>query len=215
MLNFEDYSSFVSKVKNKLWEFRKPCKNNDLISEDSLSRTLQTVFSKDFAILSAYRKEFSKKENIIRNRKLRGILNSLGLGVHQLIGHWREAENGVKYSDAKEKDLTDTVERSYLVAKPDSMLFKDFAKLIAECLTVDGKTQDCAIIHRNKDDGYYLMDSSMKEFDNLGSHLALGKIAQAYSQHVKKSSVPFVFEGEEVPSSLSGERMFSRFKLLH
>ena len=75
---FEDYSNNILPV-------------NCIISEDSLSRTLSIIQDKDFAILTAYRANFTKSENILRNRKLRAILNELHMGVHQLVGHWQEA----------------------------------------------------------------------------------------------------------------------------
>lgn len=83
MFGFEDYSLKMKPVTGKtgLFEFD-GCINNDLISEDSLVRTLEFAKAKDFAILTAYRAEFSKRQNIVRNRKLRTILNSRRLGVH-------------------------------------------------------------------------------------------------------------------------------------
>ena len=41
----------------------------------------------------------------------------------------------------------------------------------------------------------------------IGKNLALGKIAPAYSQHVKKLEVPFVFEGVEVPATNMGRQL--------
>lgn len=102
MFGFEDYSKKLTPVAGKtgLFEYAE-CSNNDLVCEDSLMRMLEFAKTKDFAILSAYRAEFSKRRNIERNRRLRSILNSMKLGVHQLVGHWLEAPAGIEYGQAE------------------------------------------------------------------------------------------------------------------
>ena len=168
---------------------------------------------KDFAIITAYRKNFTKKENIARNRKLRGILNTSQMGVHQLVGHWMEAPDGKDYKDCSPNELTDVIERSYFIAKPESMSFEVFKKFIINCLTIDGTTQDCGVIHQHGQ-GYYCIypNGSMEK---IGDKLTLNKIAQAYSQYVKKMDIPFIFEGVESPSSNSGCRMFKMNNILY
>ena len=226
MENFEDYSLTIkpltSKViKGKLFCFEN-CDNNNLISEASFTRMYAVIKSKTFAILTAHRIQFTKKENIDRNRTLRSILNSRKIGVHQLVGHWLEAPDGIDYTDAKPSELTDTIERSYLVVKPDNMSNKEFTDLIVNCLTIDGKTQDSALIHyipdetnkANQDDKFYTINTKY-ELQYVGEKMTLGKIAQAYSQHVKKINIPFIFEGLEIPGSNSGRMMFSRNNLIY
>jgi len=48
------------------------------------------------------------------------------------------------------------------------------------------------------------------EIFKIGEGASLGKIGQAYSQHVRKMNVPFVFEGVEVPGSNMGSLIFQR-----
>ena len=217
--NFEDIGSLkeisCKTITGKVFRFEK-CKNNNLISEDSLTRTLSVINNKTFAIISAYRQEFTKEENIIRNRKLRGILNSKLMGVHQLVGHWLEAPKGKDWNNVLSNELKDVIERSYLVAKPDNMTNKEFTDLIISCLTIENETQDAALIHfvlddtnmPNQDDKYYCIDSNGILL-KIGDKLTLGQIGKAYSQHVKKTSLPFKFEGMEIPSSISGRYMFT------
>ena len=66
--------------------------NNNAITEAGLSRIIQKVKSdqEDFIIITAYRGEFDKQENIKRNRDLRAWFNRQKMGVYQLVGHWRE-----------------------------------------------------------------------------------------------------------------------------
>ena len=217
--NFEDIGPLkeisCETIPGKVFRFEN-CKNNNLISEDSLNRTLSVINNKTFAIISAYRQDFKKEENIIRNRKLRSILNSKQMGVHQLVGHWLEAPKGKAWDKVPSNELNDVIERSYLVAKPNSMTNKEFTDLIISCLTIDNETQDAALIHfvldetnlPNQDDKYYCIDSNGILF-KVGDKLTIGQIGKAYSQHVKKTSLPFKFEGLEIPSSISGRYMFS------
>ena len=213
---FEDYSNKICKIKNvnesgKCFKYV-DCMNNCIISEDSLSRTLSVMKEKEFAILTAYRNNFSKVENILRNRKLRAELNTLKMGVHQLVGHWQEAPAGKVYSDCLPNELTDVVERSYLVAKPEYMSSEEFEKLILRLLTIDGETQDAAII-KNDEGIFLLFNNGMKE--QLGTNISIGEINQAYSQHVKKLNVPFVFEGIEIPSSNLSKQMYTKHNILY
>lgn len=213
---FDDYSNELKEVTSsvipgKCLEYVN-CKNNCIISEDSLSRTLNAIKDKEFAILTAYRGNFSKRENILRNRILRGKLNDKKMGVHQLVGHWQECNvPGKDYKDCEPSELTDVVERSYLVTKPEDMSSKEFEELILSLLTIDGETQDAAVI--KKEDGIYLLFNN-GETDKIGDDVSLGKINQAYSQHVK-NSMPFVFEGVEVPVTNFGKQIFARYNLLY
>lgn len=226
-VSVEDYSNKIienkSNSKVRSWYYSE-CKNNNLIKEDSLSRLLSVVENKDFIIISVYRQfdkngnQVSKKTNILRNRKLRSILNNHKMGVHQLVGVWQEAPTGMDYEQAKKDGLlTDSVERSYLVAKPDSMTTSDFINLAIELMTIDGETQDAVVFHCADvigKEGYYILNND-GSFFKIGDKLTLGKISQAYSRHVKKSSIPFVFEGLEVPVSNSGKLVFKKLNILY
>lgn len=214
---FEDYShelkeSYSHKHKCMVKEYV-GCTNNNLIVEGSFNRLYQQMSDKDFAIITAYRANFTKNQNIQRNRRLRGILNQCGMGVHQLVGHWQEAPQGKDWKDCDKSELTDVVERSYFVAKPDDMDFEDFKQFIMRCLTIGGVSQDCGIIHQNGD-GYYTIDPNGK-MDKIAEKLTLNKIAQAYSQYVKRLDLPFVFEGVESPSSIGGYRVFKKNNILY
>ena len=205
---FEDYSEKIEMVKSKTIPGKcfkyTDCTNNCIISEDSLSRTLSIIEDKDFAILTAYRAKFDKKENIIRNRMLRSKLNDMHMGVHQLVGHWQEGPDGKPYEECDKSELIDVIERSYLVAKPENMTSEEFEQIIASLLTIDGETQDAAII-KNSEGIFLLYNSGTKE--KIGNDCSLGKINQAYSQHVK-NNLPFVFEGIEMPDSNIAKQMY-------
>jgi len=195
---YEDFSDSLVYKDGKAVAW-KDCSNHAIISESSLSRTLEIIRTSSFAILTAYRNtdkngvKFTKKQNILRNRKLRVILNNMFMRVHQLVGHYKEI------SHITHKPV-DVVERSYLVKKKNGMTDKQFAELIQKCLTIDGETQDGALMSlKSKDNCFYFMTSAMK-FKKVGDKVSLGKLGEIYSQHVRKLNVPFVFEGEECPN---------------
>lgn len=186
--------------------------NNNLLTEAGLSRVLQKMKQEDndFAVISAYRTIYDKKENIKRNRKLRGEFNQRKMGVYQLIGHWRECQlDGVDYEDCPEDQLVDSIERSYLVVRPSNMDQGNFKDLIHDM--TKRFDQDASVI--TLDNTIYIIEPTGK-MSEIGDKITLNKISQAYSQHVKKQNMPFVFEAE-VPSTNNGKRLFEMNNILY
>lgn len=188
------------------------CPNNNLLTEAGLSRVLQKIKQEnnDFAVISAYRDKYDKKENIKRNRKLRTEFNKKKMGVYQLIGHWRECQlEDVDYEDCPKEYIVDAIERSYLVIKPKEMEQESFKDLIHD-MTKRYK-QDASVITL---DGIIYTIEPTGKMSKIGDTITLNKIAQAYSRHVKKQNLPFVFEAE-VPSTNNGRRLFRLNNLLY
>jgi len=187
--------------------------NNNAITEAGLARIIQKVKvdQEDFIIITAYRGEFDKKENIARNRDLRGWFNRQEMGVYQLVGHWRECSiENVPYDQCPANKLVDVVERSYLAVRPDTMSTKDF---FSKCKFLTKKwKQDGSVIRIQElfGDEIQILEKSGNTF-GIGSGISLGKISQAYSQHVKKLNTPFVFEGVEVPSTNFGKQIAEKY----
>ena len=212
--SFEDYSHTLKKSYSQTYECNiyeyVGCRNNCVILEGSFSRLLTRMEDNDFAIISAYRNKFSKKENIERNRELRTILNKRKIGVCQLVGHWIEAPDGKEYDKADKNEITDTVERSYFITGPDEMSYTDFEKLIVELLTIDEATQVCGIIHKKV--GEYCLLYPDGRTEKIGDKLSINKISQAYSEYIinEKAGATFVFEGIETPDSISGYRIYEK-----
>lgn len=201
-MKFKDYIEHSS-----TWDDYGPNSDNvNLITEAGLSRVLNSIDkSESFAIITAYKHEYDKKENIERNRKLRVEFNSRKMGVYQLVGHWRECQDDtVDYNNCPKNKLIDVIERSYLVIKTKNMEDEKFEELISNL--VKKFEQNAAIIKINN--YYYVIDRNGVK-DKIGEKLTLGKMSQAYSQFVKKMNIPFVFEGVEIPSSISGNIMAS------
>jgi hypothetical protein len=175
--------------------------NVNLISEASLTRLLNHYKDGSFAIITAYRADMSKQKKIQMNRKLRGMLNNLKLGPHQLVGHWRECSlEDVSYEECPKDKLVDVIERSYFVPKSKDMSDEEFEGVIHDL--VRKFKQDAAILY--VDGTAYILPKTGSKI-KIGTKISLNKIAQGYSQHIKKMNVPFTFEGVEQPASNSGK----------
>jgi len=183
--------------------------NNNAITEAGLARIIKKVKTdeEDFIIITAYRGTHDKKENVARNRQLRGWFNRNKMGVYQLVGHWRECSiDNVEYADCPSDKLVDVIERSYLAIRPDDMSGKDFfgkAKYLTSIWNQDGSVIRIKELFGEE---VRIVERGGNTF-SIGKTLAVGKIAQAYSQHVKKLNSPFVFEGVEIPATNIGKQI--------
>jgi len=101
------------------------CKNGAIISESSLTRLMRQVQknNSEFAIITAYRYSKSRKQNIERNRVLRGKLNDLGMGVHPLIGVWQECQNNISVEDCPKEEIMCRKKVSSIIFCPESDKF--------------------------------------------------------------------------------------------
>jgi hypothetical protein len=184
--------------------------NINIISEAGLSRLLSKYDNGQgtFAIITAYRneengKKLTKQDKIKLNRKLRTELNSVKMGVYQLVGHWRECSDpDIEYKECPKNMLVDVIERSYFVPKNKDITDDEFEQFITKL--TKKYNQDSSLLYM---DGItYLVYKTGKK-EPIGKNISLGKISQAYSQHVKKMNTPFVFEGIEQPDSIGGAKV--------
>lgn len=176
-------------------------KDSVLVCEASLTRMIEHL-NKPFAIITAYKvmDEYdgrtcyrNKSDNIDANRMLRSKLNAMRMGVHQLIGHWRECtDNKIPYNQCPPDKLVDSIERSYFVPMPNDYDFEKFRSIIMD-LGVKFK-QNAVIISDGKT--VNVIDCKSGAKTDIGE-FSLGSIGQAYSQHILKQNVPFMFEGFE------------------
>ena len=196
MQSFKEHSNYDIMQENDSW----------MISEAGLSRVLSRVDkAEDLVIITAYRSNLSKKENINRTRALRGELNKRKMGAYQLVGHWRECQNPkIEYSDCPKDQLVDAVERSFLVIKPDDMTSKDFLGFLVRM----AKKYDQDGIVDKHDNEYTIVNKRGATEFKIGTNVGVCKLGQAYSQYVKKLDVPFIFEGIDVPVTNTGKAIF-------
>ena len=177
------------------------------LDEGGLNRILQRMDSQaSWAIYTAYRDKYTKKENVQRNRDLRDELNQNRLGVHPLVGHWRECTltqasgEPVPYDQCPQDRLKDVIERSYFIAKPDNWADQEFEDLMFHL--ADKWDQDSLVFVGNGKSGVYDPRTRQEYVAFEDSNPMVGEIAQAYSQYVKKINTPFMFEGIETPTAL-------------
>ena len=196
MKSFLQYSTDDIMQENDSW----------LISEAGLSRVLsRTEKADDLVIITAYRSNLSKKQNISRNRALRGELNKRKMGAYQLVGHWQECQDpNIEYSKCPKNKLVDAIERSFLVIKPDDMSSEDFLKFL---VTMAKKYDQDGIVYKHENEYTIVNKRGATEF-KIGTNVGVGKLGQAYSQYIKKLDVPFIFEGIDVPVTNIGKRIF-------
>jgi hypothetical protein len=163
--------------------------------DESFNRIIKQAENNDFAIITAYRDSFSKDENILRNRNLRASLNNHQLGVHPLVGHYRECSiKGIPYNQCPADKLVDVIERSYFVVRHETdqnnMNQNNFKNFI---LSLAGNyDQDTVVLKIGKD--INLVEPNGTIAKNLGTKATVGKLSQAYSQYVRNLDKPFIFE---------------------
>ena len=170
------------------------------ILDESLNRILSMAKTHDFAIITAYRFEengikLSVRQNIIRNRNLRSTLDQNKLGAHPLVGHWQECTlSDVEYKDCPKDKLVDVIERSYFVTRPEKMSVNFFKNLLLSL--AEQYNQNAIILKIGKDINAVAANGSI--IQNLGTHITLDKIGQAYSQYVRNLNRPFIFERAKI-----------------
>lgn len=185
------------------------------IDEAGLSRLLSRMSENSvFALFTAYRDKFTKRQNIQRNRDMRGELDRYKLGAYPLVGHWQECQliddNGdpVEYDKCPREHLKDVVERSYLVVKPSGFDSQRFKEIMFE---LGAKYQQDSIVFVGNGKGGVYDPRTGEEYLRFKDKTPnVNQIAQAYSQYVRKVNVPFMFEGIETPVAAGAAKAGAR-----
>lgn len=167
--------------------------SDEQLVESSLSRVLEHTQVRDFCIITAYRNAYSKKKNEARNRELLASIKDLKCGGIALTGVWQESPEDIDYEDAKPEDLTEVVENSYFIPKPDSMSSKEFVDKMFE---LGNKYNQDTILLVCKSEGYCgVYKTKSRTIDNPfpTGKIQVNKIEQAYSR-MRGKNIPFVFK---------------------
>jgi hypothetical protein len=163
----------------------------DILRESSLSRIWQHSNSEiSIGIITAFRNEHTKKQNIERNKELAAKIKNVGYGYFYIDGYWIENQGTDKEFHVSEKSI-------FIIGneKDNGKLKWWLKKWIMEY------NQDAAILKaENSDD--------LEVINNDGSMIKIGKfspnkIAQAYS-NLKKGRT-FVLESFEYDSNWLGK----------
>jgi len=174
------------------------------INEASLNRVYQHTIgdaSNSFAIITAYRGEYSKNENQQRNSKLKSDIRSLKLGFFKLKGHWLECkDDSIDYSECPDNMKVPTVEESLFIPNISK---KDAIKLA-------NKYKQDGIIYQGEESNniVQVISKSGQTLDSLGK-FSPNKISQGYS---KIKGRTFTFEGFEYrPSGMMTNIIFNSY----
>jgi hypothetical protein len=168
--------------------------NTKKLHEASLSRVWQHVQNapeKGFGILTSWRVNNTKEENIQNFSLLKSQLKANGLGFFQVDGRWKECKDPtVSYDNCPEDQLQDTKEPSlFVIGITPELLAALLSRYEQDAGVYAGPETDGKIKLIFKDGS----DSDLGEFtpDNL---------SQAYSTLRKKKTKSFHFEGLSWPS---------------
>ena len=154
-----------------------------VIKETSLSRVWrhQNNFAIPFALLTAYRGEFTQQQNGVRNRTLEVQVRRAGYGFFKLEGVWIENQG----TDKEER----VVEESLFVIgnKDDNGKLKGLVKK-----WIKEYNQDAALFRPENNNGKAILIFKNGKEENLGK-LSINKTGQAYSK-LRNKNATFVFE---------------------
>jgi hypothetical protein len=169
------------------------------------------VQNKDFCIATAFRSNFTKKQNRQRNKELFNMLQGKKMGGYMLVGHWQEAPDGTDWKDASPEQLQDITEESVLFVRPESTPREEFTKM---CVDIAKKFNQDAVIIGLQGEGVHLYFKN-GDSTKIGTDFSIGKIAQAYSNLRGGNPTPFMFEGSLIPETNFGRMAFSINNILY
>jgi len=135
------------------------------LTESGLSRVFQHIIDRDSAIFSAFRGEYPKKENFVRNRELKARLLEQGYGVTKVDGSYVENFNTPASLEVSEQSLFVSNRHD------DPGFFNNIAKL-----GEDYEQDSVLMIPRGGKDAYLFGTKETNEFPPYGEGLSVGNL---------------------------------------
>ena len=161
--------------------------NKYLITESSLSRVYGHIVEHDSAILTAFRNEYSRKENYERNRELKAQLLSMGYGVTKVDGSYIE--------NFETPQAIEVSEQSFFVSnRADDPAFFDSIESFGQRYE-----QDSVLIIPMGGKGAYLIGTREgNEFPPFGERITVGDLKMGREDEFmsKVKGRPIVFKEE-------------------
>ena len=171
------------------------------LKESSLSRLYRHMQDHESAALSAFRNEFTKKENLERNRKLKAELLGRGYGVTRILGSYIENFETPK--------AIEVAEQSFFVSnrKDDP----DFALEIAR-LGEDFNQDSVLIVDKGAQDAYLFGTSPEGEFPQYGKKEPVGALKMGGEAEFmsRVGGRPYTFKPKELNEELEVFENLSR-----
>jgi hypothetical protein len=154
------------------------------IQEASLSRVWQhTQSDRPIALLTAFRGEYDREENVRRNKQLAATIRKLGYGFFFVDGYWIENQGTPEELHVSEDSL-------FVIAPEGSD-----EKFRQQMIELGGKFNQDGVLVKDKD-GAKVYDKSGGVMFDVGE-LKPGKASEIYTKlRNNKKSNTFVFEGE-------------------
>ena len=173
------------------------------IYEAGLSKVLQHT-KNPFAILTAFRKDFSLKQNRQSNSSLESDLKANKSGGVKLIGHWMEGPEGIPFDITADKNLlAEVTEESYFVPKAMDIEYDAFETLILRL--VKKYKQDAAVISNGNTVSKLFKTGRKKEIEKK---VTTENLAAIFSQIRGRPNYTFLFEGTIQPINVSSRYLF-------
>jgi hypothetical protein len=169
--------------------------NSYLLKESSLSRIHEHITNHDSAILTAFRNEYSRKNNLRRNRELKAKLLRQGYALTRVDGVFIE-------NLGKENEVEVAESSFFILNRYDG---EQFFSIIAE-LGEEYEQDSALMIPRGGHGAYLLGTSAMGEFPPYGQRFSVGNLKMGHDAEFmsKVGGRPFTFgEGFEVQEKLS------------
>lgn len=154
------------------------------LSEASLSRVWQHAESdRPIAIITAFRGEFDRDENVRRNKELAATIRKMGYGYFFVDGYWIENEGTPQEVHVAEDSI-------FVVAPVDSD-----SKFRSQMTELASKYDQDGVLIKDKEGAKVYTGSGDVMFD-VGT-LSPGKAGEIYTRlRNNKKSNTFVFENE-------------------
>ena len=158
-----------------------------LLKESGLSRLLGHMMDHDSAIFSAFRGEYSRKENYERSRELRARLLEQGYGVTKVDGSYIENFNTPEALEVSEQSLF--VSNRY----DDPEFFSNIAELGEEY-----EQDSVLLIPVGGKDAYLFGTKENNDFPPYGEKMSVGdvKMGEEAEFMTRVDKRPFVFKEE-------------------
>lgn len=171
------------------------------LKESSLSRLYRHMQEHDSAALSAFRNEFSKEENLERNRELKAELLGRGYGVTRILGSYIENFETPK--------AVEVAEESFFVSnRKDDEDFKDEIAKLGE----DFDQDSVLIVPKGAEDAYLLGTSPEGEFPQYGKEESVGalKMGDEAEFMSRVGGRPYTFSPKDLNEELEVYENLSR-----
>jgi len=158
---------------------------NKYLLESSLSRVYGHIMEHDSAILTAFRNEYPKKVNYIRNRELKAQLLTIGYGVTKVAGSFIE--------NFETPEAIEVSEQSFFVSnRGDDPAFFESIKSMGEQYEQDS----VLIIPVGGKDAYLIGTTEGNDYPPYGETISVGDLKMGREDEFmsKISGRPIVFK---------------------